>query len=126
MHEQAWRERIDRALVQVVKQIVSRFDPERVIVFGSVARGDVHEDSDIDLMIVKETDRPFLKRIDDVLELLHVDVAVEPLVYTPEELERLKREGRDFIEAILREGRVVYEREAGSEPAPGRPLARQR
>lgn len=121
MGAQPWRERLDRALAEVVQQIVDAIDPERVILFGSMARGDVHEDSDLDLLIVKETDQPFLHRIDDVLMVLDTDVPVEPLVYTPSELERLRDEGRDFIATILEEGRVVYERR--SEPATGSSVA---
>lgn len=114
---QPWRERLDRALAAVIDQIVQELDPERIIVFGSMARGDIHADSDLDLLIVKETDQPFLQRIDEVLAVLRTDVPVEPLVYTSAELERLREEGRDFIETILEEGRVVYERR--SEQATG-------
>lgn len=114
---QPWRERLDRALAAVIDQIVQELDPERIIVFGSMARGDIHEDSDLDLLIVKETDQPFLQRIDEVLAVLRTDVPVEPLVYTSAELERLREEGRDFIGTILEEGRVVYERR--SEQATG-------
>ena len=124
MAVQPWRERLDRALHEVVHQIVPALDPEQIILFGSMARGDVHEDSDLDLLIVKETDRPFLRRIDDVLAVLDVDVPVEPLVYTPAELARMRDEGRDFILTILEEGRVVYERR--SEPEAGVSVARNR
>lgn len=120
---QAWRERIRRALETAVRQIVEGYDPERIMVFGSLARGDLHEDSDIDLLVVKRTDRPFLRRIDDVLALLDVGVPVHALVYTPEELQRLVAERRDFILAALEEGRVVYERPRGPEPAGGEALA---
>lgn len=122
MGVQSWRERLDKALDEVVQQVVQALDPERIIVFGSMARGDVHEDSDLDLLIVKETDQPFLQRIDDVLMVLDTDVPVEPLVYTPAELERLRAEGRDFILTILEEGRVVYERR--SKPPTGPSVAR--
>ena len=99
------------------------YHPERVILFGSVARGDVHENSDIDLLVVKQTDRPFLRRIDDVMALVDVDVPVQAIVYTPEELGRLIREGRDFIRTALAEGRVVYERPRESERAGGAAVA---
>ena len=110
MAQQAWRTRLQRAVEEAVRQIVAGYDPERIIVFGSVARGDVHEDSDIDLLVVKRTDRSFLQRIDDVMAVVNVAVPVQPLVYTPEELERLIRERRDFICTALEEGRIVYER----------------
>lgn len=116
MTHQGWRVRLHQAAAEAVRQIASGYDPEKIIVFGSVARGDVHEDSDIDLLVIKRTDRPFLQRIDDVLALVDVPISVQPLVYTPEELERLVRERRDFVYTALQEGRVVYERPHRSEP----------
>ncbi|MBE3598357.1 MAG: nucleotidyltransferase domain-containing protein [Limnochordaceae bacterium] len=126
MSEQPWRDRLERSLQKAVQQIASRYRPARIILFGSLARGDVHEDSDIDLLIIKQTDRPFLKRIDDVLAVLDTEVPVEPIVYTEHEFERLAREGRDFIDTILREGRVLYDCRHGSEPPRGRALAQHR
>lgn len=123
MAEQAWRTRLQQAVGEAVRQIVAGYDPERVILFGSVARGDVHEDSDIDLLVVKRTDRPFLRRIDEVMALIDVAVPVQPLVYTPEELDRLIREGRDFIRTALAEGRVLYERDRQPERAGSKPVA---
>jgi len=108
VQEQPWRARFDRALRQAVEQIVRHYEPERVYVFGSVARGDVHEDSGLDLLIIKETNRAFLDRIDDVMRVVDVDVPVEPLVYTPDELHRLREEGRDFIATILEKAKLCY------------------
>jgi hypothetical protein len=58
---------------------------------------------------IKDTDRKFLDRIADVLAILEVDVPVEPLVYTPDELQRLADEGRDFILTLLKEAKLCYE-----------------
>ena len=104
-----WRERLEQAARQAVDQLVSGFKPLRVILFGSLARGDVHEDSDVDLLVVKETDLPFFRRIDEAMAFIHVDVPVQILVYTPAELDRLVQEGRDFIATVLEEGEVVYD-----------------
>lgn len=66
--------------------------------------------SDIDLVVVEETDRRFLDRSKDVLRLLQPRVGVDVLVYTPQEYERLARE-RPFVRAEIEgKGRVVYER----------------
>ncbi|MBI4318845.1 MAG: nucleotidyltransferase domain-containing protein [Chloroflexi bacterium] len=93
--------------------VVRHYNPEKVIVFGSYARGDVHEGSDLDLIIVKETHERFTDRIGTVLRACDFDVAVEPLVYTPAELQRMVDRGSDFILTALKEGRVVYERGQG-------------
>jgi predicted nucleotidyltransferase len=79
------------------------------IVFGSVARGDADEWSDLDLMIVADTTRPFLERYRDFEGLYEVWPRLDLLIYTPEEFARMRAEGRAFIQHVLDEGTVVYE-----------------
>ncbi len=102
--EQDFRQELERVLTAL-----QRYRPRRVILFGSFARGDYHAGSDIDLLVIKETERPFAERIGDVLALCDYSIPLEPLVYTPEEFERMRDEGNPFIEQILREGKIVYE-----------------
>ena len=84
--------------------------PEKVIVFGSVATGDVNEWSDIDLVVVAETDLPFLRRIRQLRHLLQPKVSVDLLYYTPDEFAQMCRERLFFQEEILGKGKVLYER----------------
>ncbi|MBE3576235.1 MAG: nucleotidyltransferase domain-containing protein [Limnochordales bacterium] len=107
---QPWRLKLGEALEKAVKQIVEGYDPEKIFLFGSMARGDIHADSDIDLLIIKETSRKFLDRISDVLSVINVPVPIEPIVYTPEEFQRLQAEKRDFTETVMREAKLIYER----------------
>jgi len=79
------------------------------IVFGSVARGEADEWSDLDLMIVADTTRPFLERYRDFEGIYDVWPRLDLLIYTPEEFTRMRAEGRTFIQHILDEGAVVYE-----------------
>lgn len=83
------------------------------MLFGSAARADMHEGSDLDVLIVKETERRFVDRIGDVLALLDVPIGVDPLVYAPDELREMLREGNDFLATALAEGKVLYERQPG-------------
>lgn len=87
---------------------MERYRPVWAVLYGSHARGDVNEGSDIDLLLVKETDEPFLRRIDRVLDLLPNWPRLEPLVYTPGEFRRLLREGNDFIQTVVEEGITLY------------------
>jgi predicted nucleotidyltransferase len=103
-------EKFQEKLARIIQQI-KEYHPQRVILFGSFARGDYHALSDADFLIVKETDRPFLARIGDVLSSCDYDIPLEPLVYTPQELEQMRQEGNSFIETVLREGVVVYEQQ---------------
>ncbi|MBN1322689.1 MAG: nucleotidyltransferase domain-containing protein [Methanotrichaceae archaeon] len=96
-------------LVAELDRIVERLRKDGgvrlVLLFGSMARGEIHSGSDIDLIVVKETDERFLDRLDE----FYVD-ATEPmdvLVYTPEEYESMK--WRPFLRRAIEEGVVLYE-----------------
>ena len=91
--------------------LIQHDDPEKIIVFGSLASGEIHEWSDIDLVVVKQTDLPFLQRLHEVRHLLHPKVGTDILVYTPDEFEQLSRRRLFFQEEILDKGIVVYERD---------------
>lgn len=89
-------------------QGLRRYAPEKAILFGSFARGDYHAGSDVDLLIVKHTDRPFVERGAEVLGVCKSTLPIEPLVYTPAEFERMLRQGNPFIRQALAEGMVIY------------------
>ncbi len=97
-------EKIKNIIHKIIKEIL----PSKIILFGSFARGDWHEQSDVDLLIVADTKERFFERIGKVLDLNDTDLELEPLVYTPFEFERMVREERPFIMNILDEGIVVY------------------
>ena len=81
----------------------------KAIVFGSVARGEADEWSDLDLVIIADTPRPFFDRFKDFTGIWDVWPQLDLLIYTPAEFERMRAEGRPFIEHILAEGVVVHE-----------------
>jgi predicted nucleotidyltransferase len=79
------------------------------IVFGSVARGAADEWSDLDLLIVADTRRPFLERYRDFEGIYEVWPRLDLLIYTPEEFAQMQAEGRPFLVHVLGEGVVIYE-----------------
>ncbi len=97
----------------MIQRLIDRYDPERVVLFGSHARGDAAPTSDIDLLVVKKTDRRFLDRLLDAIEAMDPEEAVDILVYTPEELDGMVRRGNPFVTRALSEGRELYVRRAG-------------
>jgi predicted nucleotidyltransferase len=82
---------------------------KQVIVFGSAARQTATRKSDLDLMIIMETEKRFFDRYEafDQVFYLIKDKSIDLLIYTPEELERIS--SRPFIRTILKEGRILYE-----------------
>lgn len=105
--------RPDKKTVEVeIQKLVAAlkpYEPKKVILFGSFARGDYHGLSDLDLLIIKETDKKFLDRIVEVMELCDSAIPVEPLVYTSKEVHQLLAEGNSFITQALDEGLVLYD-----------------
>ena len=80
----------------------------KVILFGSHARGDVSRKSDMDLVVIMDTDKRFFDRYDLCDELYDIfDTGLDILPYTEEELSRISH--RPFIKTIINEGIVVYE-----------------
>ena len=103
----------DPVLSQEVQQVVEDllpYDPERVILFGSLARGDADEYSDVDVLVVKRTKTRFVQRLVDAARLISLPRNVDVFVYTPEELSAMEEDGNPFIESALRDGIVVYEK----------------
>jgi predicted nucleotidyltransferase len=83
----------------------------RAVLFGSYARGDADGYSDVDLVVVLDTDRPFVERALDLGDLARaLPVGVDVLVYTPQEFDRGLARGVGVFDAIAREGQTVYER----------------
>ena len=102
---------VDERIIEDVKEKIRRkFHPEKIILFGSLAKGKPHEYSDLDLFIVMRSD---LRRDNRSLAIskLFSDrlFPMDILVYTPEELEDSMRRGNPFIKEILTEGKVIYE-----------------
>lgn len=90
-----------KEVIKLLAHIKKRYKPERMFLFGSWARGDIHRGSDIDLLIIKQTQKRFFDRIEEVLRIYKGKIALEPLVYTPEEFVQMKK--RPYLKSILKE-----------------------
>ena len=115
MSELFWPDNfINRKANKIVKRfinlIIKKFDVKKIIIFGSFARGDYHKGSDLDLIIVGEFKERFIDRIGKIIELNDSDLEIEAMVYTEEEFQKMIKERRPFIEQVLDEGIVVYEK----------------
>jgi predicted nucleotidyltransferase len=99
-------------LGEIVRRVVAVARPERIILFGSAARGEMGPDSDVDLLVIKADvhRRQLAQAI--YLEMIGVGCAVDIVVATPEDLERYGDAPSSVIAPALREGLVIYERAA--------------
>ena len=105
---------LEEWLPAVVERVVERFDPLRVILFGSLARGEMKYDSDIDLLVVFEEVELENKRklaVDIRRAIAGVPVPVDVVVTDVDEIDRQGHIVGTVLRPALREGTVVYERQ---------------
>jgi len=108
----------EQVIREVVETIQDEYQPEKIILFGSRARGRLDDESDLDILVIKESEKREVERIREVYRIvdryqrhpyrLHLDI----LVKTPEELRKRLADGDDFLREIVEHGRVLYERVA--------------
>ncbi len=108
-----WLREFENTLPKLVEAL-KKIEPQKIILFGSWAKDEFRESSDIDIVIIKETNKRWLERItearlaipDEILIKYDIDI----LVYTEDEFQKLAEERR-FIKEIKETGRVIYERQ---------------
>lgn len=95
------------------RRIERAIDPDRIVLFGSYARGDATENSDVDLLVVARSSLPKPKRSVPLYSLLRdYPFSKDILVYTPEEVEEYRHLRASLIRRALDEGTVLYEKQA--------------
>lgn len=102
---------IDTHIIQeMADRIVAHASPIRVVLFGSHARGDAQSDSDVDFLVIQETDLPRPKRSAPLYSLLRgYPCSKDIVVYTPREVADDRNLPHAFVTTALREGKVLYE-----------------
>ena len=106
----------DELIGEMVEAIVDEVDPEQVILFGSRARGEEGERSDIDLIVLEaEPFRPTRNRHKELVRLYHAivgfPVAADVLVYSREDVDYWRDSLNHVLARALRDGKVLYERQ---------------
>ena len=102
------KKQLEEELKRIVNVILTNYKPERLILFGSLANNKVHEWSDIDLAVVKTTNKSFIDRIGELLNLIRPKVGLNILVYTPKEVKEMETNRHYFwLDEIIDKGKVL-------------------
>ena len=99
------REELLQQVTEFVRELKAKLPVEDVYLFGSLARGGLHEGSDIDLCIVGAFPERLPYRILKIIKMTRLPI--EPVVYTRQEFEQMKREGNPFVLEVLRTGTAL-------------------
>jgi len=104
---------IQAAIAEMVRRLVERFHPQRIILFGSHARGTAGPDSDVDLLVVTEVSGS-KRRLAVEMDLALADrkLPLDLVVVTPEEMARYRDVVGHVLYPVVREGKVLYDRAA--------------
>ena len=101
----------EQEIRRVAERIGRQADAEQVILFGSYARGEETEHSDVDLLVIAPSDLPRVKRSRALYQLLRpYPFAMDLVVYTPDEVKRGQESTLSFVSTVMREGKTVYVR----------------
>lgn len=88
---------------------IEKLRPSAIILFGSFARGDINEGSDVDIAVLADFKEPFLDRIKGLMDLNDdLGLPLEPVGYTPDEFKKMVDEANPFILEIRDKGKVIY------------------
>lgn len=99
----------EKTLQEIIRRVVEVARPERIIMFGSAARGEMGPNSDVDLLVIKGGDYHAGHLAGDIYMNMHgVGQAVDIIVVTPEQVEQYRNVSYLIIAPALREGKEVY------------------
>ncbi len=103
------KKEFEKEVNKITSQLKENYNPDKIILFGSLAKGTITENSDIDMLIIKDTNKRRVERIKDVLSIVDYDIPFEPVVFTNKELQKRLALNDFFIKNILKEGKILYE-----------------
>ncbi len=103
------RNELINEIENIRRQLIEKYKPEKVILFGSAVWGDNNKTSDIDILIIK-SDAPYygIDRMRELDRFIKRNIALDMLVYKPEEVNERLKIGDPFLKKIFKEGKVLY------------------
>lgn len=111
-NEQAERKKnLLAELEKMIPIIIKEYRPEKIILFGSMAAGNVKTASDLDLVLIKKTGKRPIDRQKELLKIVQPGIATDFFIYTPAEFEKGLKEKPHFFETeIMQNGKVLYDK----------------
>ncbi len=105
-----------KQIEKILKIIVDKYKPDKVILFGSYAYGHPSKDSDLDLLVVKDSNLPRYKRAREIRKHLWgiTDIPKDIIVYTQKEIDDWVDVKEAFITNIVEKGKILYENKKGT------------
>jgi predicted nucleotidyltransferase len=99
----------EQEINKIIYRIVEFYQPEKIILFGSYALGNANENSDLDLLLIKDTAEPPINRAEGIHKVLRdLFLPMDILVYTPSEISKDQDRKFTFIHDILKTGKILY------------------
>lgn len=96
---------------KIAQDIAEAVHAERVVLFGSYANGHADENSDVDLLVVAESDQPRYRRSRELYKYFRPHrFALDIVMYTPKEVTQSSKTPVSFVSQVLREGKTIYDR----------------
>lgn len=99
----------EKSIYELSERIVQGFQPERIILFGSYARGNPTEDSDVDLLVILPFEGKGIRKAAEILNQVNPRIPVDLVVRTPEEVQQRLEWNDFFLREIVEKGKVLYE-----------------
>lgn len=109
MNQISRQKQIEVELENITKQLVEKYKPEKVILFGSAARGEITPDSDIDLLIIKKrVPKRGIDRKHELRSLIECHIGTDFIIYRPDEFEKRLEMGDPFLKTVIKEGKTLH------------------
>ena len=104
------KKQFELEIAKITQQLISRYKPEKIILYGSGAYGKIREGSDIDMIIIKKSNKKPHERLREILHLVDYSLDFDPHVFTPQEFAKELKLGEFFVTEAAKKGKVLYDK----------------
>ncbi|MBU1200537.1 nucleotidyltransferase domain-containing protein [Patescibacteria group bacterium] len=94
---------------QIIHSIAKKYQPQQIIAYGSVAQNKAKSNSDLDLIVIKNTKKNFYDRIQSINKTFTPSIPTDIVVYTPKEFKNISRWSYFIQQEVLKKGQIVYD-----------------